>query len=216
MNAETIIEAVLTVWNRRYDQAVTMEDVKSRTRVNSVQQCRLLSVFCIRRMTRKTTIDIGKIFSRDHSTVVHSCKVIQGRIDMGFEEAQIVSEVVGLLGDIEDTDGVVENPAQRSLLRMYKAARRRANELDLELITLRGKVSEQRKEMAELRKLNDLLNEKLYGSQYVQPKNWTKEERRKLAEWRSQGIGAKQFGKSSGMRTDAPKVNISGDRNFAR
>ncbi len=57
---------------------VSIEDMQSRSRKKSITFPRQVAMFLSRKHTEETLADIGKVFNRDHSTVMHSIKVVSG------------------------------------------------------------------------------------------------------------------------------------------
>ncbi len=189
MTSERVIDAVLAAWNRRFDDCVTPAMVKSRTRLMNVAACRHICIYIMRKMTQRTIISIGQVFGRDHSTVVHSCSVIQSRVDRGDIEASIIHEAMMLLKDEADPmrNEQVETEAAMGVVQLYHKERRRADALEVALMGMRSKnndlrstISSLRAELVKLRQLRD-------ESEYIKPMNWTKEERKNLKRWREDG-----------------------------
>ena len=188
MTSERVIDAVTTVWNKRFEDCVTPEMVKSRTRLMNVSACRQICIYIMRKMTQRTTISVGKIFNRDHSTVIHSYNVIQDRVNRGEIEASIVHEAMMLIKDVDDPMQDDTSDAEMGVVQLYHKERRRADALEVALMglrskntELRAKIDRMRKELVDLRKFRD------YG-EYVKPMNWTADERRRLKEVRELGL----------------------------
>ena len=57
---------------------ISVDDLTSRSRKRSIAFPRQVSMFLARKYTEQGLADIGKAFNRDHSTVLHSIKVITG------------------------------------------------------------------------------------------------------------------------------------------
>lgn len=66
---------------------IPADDIKSKRRTKEIAQARHVSIYIINRVTTMTLDNIGKIFGRDHSTVLSSINVISLQIkkDSGFE-----------------------------------------------------------------------------------------------------------------------------------
>jgi chromosomal replication initiator protein len=70
LNARAISEMV----GRQF--AVSMGEMESKSRKKSITYPRQVAMYLSRKHTDQTLADIGKIFKRDHSTVLHAVKVI--------------------------------------------------------------------------------------------------------------------------------------------
>jgi chromosomal replication initiator protein len=57
---------------------VSVEDMQSRSRKKVLTFPRQVAMYLCRKYTQETLADIGKAFNRDHSTVLHSIKVVTG------------------------------------------------------------------------------------------------------------------------------------------
>jgi chromosomal replication initiator protein len=55
---------------------ISVSDLKSRSRKKSIAFPRQISMYLARKYTEQGLADIGKAFNRDHSTVLHSVRVI--------------------------------------------------------------------------------------------------------------------------------------------
>ena len=192
MNSERVIDAVLAVWNKRFEDCVTPAMVKSRTHLKNVATCRQICIYILRKMTQRTTISIGKIFDRDHSTVVHSCRVIQYCVDRGDIEASIIHEAVMLLKDVADPMREDDTQVEMSVVTLYHKERRRADSLEVALMGMRSKNNDLRSTIGRLRaevvKLRDKVSRLEDNVNYVKPMMWTKKEREDLKVIRSRGL----------------------------
>lgn len=56
---------------------VTKADLKSRKRNYDIKNARHIAIYLVYKYTEKTTNETGKIFDRDHTTVLHACKRIK-------------------------------------------------------------------------------------------------------------------------------------------
>ena len=59
---------------------VSVEDLRSKSRKQAISFPRQISMYLARKLTEQPLADIGKAFNRDHSTVVHSIRVINEAI----------------------------------------------------------------------------------------------------------------------------------------
>jgi chromosomal replication initiator protein len=57
---------------------VSMQDMKSRSRKKGLTFPRQVAMYLCRKHTQESLADIGKTFNRDHSTVLHSIKIVTG------------------------------------------------------------------------------------------------------------------------------------------
>ncbi len=58
---------------------VSVQDMQSRSRKKALTFPRQVAMYLCRKHTQETLADIGKVFNRDHSTVLHSIKVVTER-----------------------------------------------------------------------------------------------------------------------------------------
>ena len=58
---------------------VTVQDLRSKSRKKEVAFPRQVAMYLARKYTEQSLADIGKAFNRDHSTVLHSIKVVTDR-----------------------------------------------------------------------------------------------------------------------------------------
>jgi len=72
---------------------ISVEDMQSRSRKKALTLPRQVAMYLCRKHTHETLADIGRTFNRDHSTVLHSIKVITDRINRNTS----VNEQVKLL-----------------------------------------------------------------------------------------------------------------------
>ena len=55
---------------------INVEELKSRTRKRSVSFPRQIAMYLTRKYTDASLADIGKLYNRDHSTVLHAIRVV--------------------------------------------------------------------------------------------------------------------------------------------
>ena len=72
---------------------VSVQDMQSRSRKKAITFPRQVAMYLCRKHTQETLADIGKVFNRDHSTVLHSIKVVTGSTNKNIS----VNEQVRLL-----------------------------------------------------------------------------------------------------------------------
>jgi len=59
---------------------VTVDEILSRARVQPIAEARSYAIYLVREHMHLSQTAIGKIFKRDHATILYSCKVIKDRI----------------------------------------------------------------------------------------------------------------------------------------
>lgn len=77
---EKIVEAILTYFD------TTIEDIKRNSRVKLFVDIRMYLSYYLRKYTRLSIDDIGKIMNRDHATVIHMTKRM--KTEMFYKDAQ--------------------------------------------------------------------------------------------------------------------------------
>lgn len=82
-NVNTILDAVCEYYK------VSVEDVLSKSRKKEITQARQVAMFLSQKLAHTPSTSIGRLIGgRDHSTVLHSCKLVEKRIsnDRSFEK----------------------------------------------------------------------------------------------------------------------------------
>jgi chromosomal replication initiator protein len=59
---------------------VSVKDMQSKSRKKTVTTPRQIAMYLARKYTEESLVDIGKTFNRDHSTVLHSIKVVSTKL----------------------------------------------------------------------------------------------------------------------------------------
>ncbi len=72
---DTKVERILSAVSKKY--GVSVEDIKSKKKTDSVANARHTSIYIIRQLTDLSLKEIGKIFGRDHSTIISSINKIE-------------------------------------------------------------------------------------------------------------------------------------------
>lgn len=72
LNAQLISELVSSQFK------ISIQDMQSKSRKKKISFPRQMAMYLSRKHTDETLADIGRVFNRDHSTVMHSIKVISG------------------------------------------------------------------------------------------------------------------------------------------
>jgi len=74
LNASMISELVGGQFN------VSVKEMQSKSRKKAVTTPRQIAMYLARKYTEDSLVDIGKVFNRDHSTVLHSIKVVSNKL----------------------------------------------------------------------------------------------------------------------------------------
>ena len=72
---DAMVEKILLHISKKY--GVTVDDIKSKKKTDSVAGARHVAIYIIRKLTDLSLKEVGKIFGRDHSTVVFSVNKIE-------------------------------------------------------------------------------------------------------------------------------------------
>ena len=72
---DAMVEKILLHVSKKY--GVSVEDIKSKKKTDSIAGARHVSIYVIRKLTDLSLKEIGKIFGRDHSTVISSINKIE-------------------------------------------------------------------------------------------------------------------------------------------
>ena len=67
---DAMVDRILTAISKKY--GVTVEDLKSKKKTDSIAKARHIAVYVIRKLTSLSLDETGKIFGRDHSTALYS------------------------------------------------------------------------------------------------------------------------------------------------
>jgi chromosomal replication initiator protein len=72
--ANTIIRSIC------FDRNITKTEISSKSRLKEICEARQLSIYFIRKNTELPLKEIGKLFNRDHATVMHSIQSIENQL----------------------------------------------------------------------------------------------------------------------------------------
>ena len=72
---DAMVEKILKHVSRKY--GVSVEDIKSKKKTDSIASARHISIYIIRKLTDLSLKEIGKVFGRDHSTVISSINKVE-------------------------------------------------------------------------------------------------------------------------------------------
>ena len=94
--SDAMVEKILSKTSKKY--GVSVEDIKSKKKTDSIANARHIAIYIIRNLTDLSLKDIGKIFSRDHSTVLSSIH----KIDINIRTVNnFESEINALMKEIK-------------------------------------------------------------------------------------------------------------------
>ncbi len=72
------IEKIFDLVSRKF--GVSEEEIRGKKRNDNIAKARHMCIYLIRHLTELSLSDIGKLFSRDHATVIASIKYVEGQI----------------------------------------------------------------------------------------------------------------------------------------
>jgi chromosomal replication initiator protein len=91
--ANTTIENIQQVVANHFSLSIT--DLKSKKRTKTIVHPRQLAMYIIKTITEFTTTDIGQAFGgRDHTTVLHSLKMIEDRLQSDPGEDRLIQNLI--------------------------------------------------------------------------------------------------------------------------
>ena len=70
-----MVEKILTYVSKKY--GVSVDDIKSKKKTDSIAGARHVSIYIIRKLTDLSLKEIGRVFGRDHSTIISSINKIE-------------------------------------------------------------------------------------------------------------------------------------------
>ena len=92
-----MVEKILSVVSNHF--GVSIEDIKSKKRTQNVSSARQTAIYIIRNLTSLSQDEIGKIFGRDHATVIFAISKIETNIKTknktGAEIKNLIKEIKG-------------------------------------------------------------------------------------------------------------------------
>ena len=65
--------------------SLTTEDVTGKSRKREIVKARFIAIYIIRTETDFKLSAIGKIFNRDHSTILHSIRIINNTLTLKYD-----------------------------------------------------------------------------------------------------------------------------------
>ena len=72
--SSAMVEKILSHTSKKY--GISVEDLKSKKKTDSIASARHVAIYIIRSLTDLSYKDIGKVFGRDHSTIISSVNKI--------------------------------------------------------------------------------------------------------------------------------------------
>jgi chromosomal replication initiator protein len=92
---DAMIERILQSVSKKY--GISIDDLKSKKKNDSIANARHVAIYIIRKLTELSLKDTGKIFSRDHSTVLSSI----GKVEINIKTVNnYESEINALIKEI--------------------------------------------------------------------------------------------------------------------
>ena len=89
------VDKILTVVSNKFN--VTVDDMKSRKRTSNIATARHTSIYVIKKLTGSSLQSIGRIFGRDHTTVMNSLDTVEKKIATEVSYEQQVSEIIKII-----------------------------------------------------------------------------------------------------------------------
>ncbi len=99
-NAEPIsvtVEKIFSAVDKKYN--VKKSDLTGKSRVKEIANARHIAIYLIRTLTEMSLPNIGKIFNRDHATVMSSLDNVEKRLD---ESQQFENEINDIIKEIKE------------------------------------------------------------------------------------------------------------------
>ena len=94
---DAMVEKILMHVSKRY--GISVDDIKSKKKTDSIANARHISIYIIRKLTDLSLKDIGKVFDRNHSTIISSINKIELNIktvkNFEGEINQLIKEIRG-------------------------------------------------------------------------------------------------------------------------
>ena len=90
-------DKIISIVAKRYD--ISKDDILSKKRDQNIAYARNVSIYVIRSVTQMSFPEIGKIFNRDHSTIMSSNKVIQEKVASNQLTELEINEIIRELSE---------------------------------------------------------------------------------------------------------------------
>ena len=95
---DAMVEKILLHTSKKY--GVSVDDIKSKKKTDSIANARHIAVYIIRKLTDLSLKEIGKVFGRDHSTIISSIN----KIDINIQTVKNYESEINML--IKEIKGV--------------------------------------------------------------------------------------------------------------
>ena len=89
------IDKILNVVSNRY--GIPVEDLKGRKRTSNVASARHIAVYVIKKLTDRSLPAIGKVFGRDHTTIMSSLDAVEKRLSIEPSFEPELNEIIRLV-----------------------------------------------------------------------------------------------------------------------
>ena len=89
------VDKILTVVSGKFD--VSVDEIKSRKRTSNIASARHTSIYVIKKLTDSSLPANGRIFGRDHTTVMNSLDAVEKRISSEPAYDQQVKEIIRIV-----------------------------------------------------------------------------------------------------------------------
>lgn len=189
MRSEEIIGVILDVYGTHWGKAITIDEVRGKSRLRYVVEARQMCCYVLREHFGYGPSAIGDAVNRDHATVIYSHDAVRVRVKAAQEEAVIVSKVLdaakGLLY-AEDGDPAQEDERESIMARLYRKEHRRNAALMADINRERATVMALRNKIIGMRKRIEELERAVQDADTLEPDEWTPEQRKRLEELRKE------------------------------
>ena len=89
---DILIDRIISTVSKYY--GVEIEELKSKKKTDAVANARHIAIYIIRKLTDKSFSEIGKIFGRDHSTVMASCERVSTNIKTMIKTESDIKKII--------------------------------------------------------------------------------------------------------------------------
>ena len=89
---DILIDKIISTVSSYY--GVSVEELKSKKKTDTVANARHVAIYIIRKLTEKSYKEIGAIFSRDHTTVMASCERVVTNIKTMIKAESDVKKLI--------------------------------------------------------------------------------------------------------------------------
>ena len=72
---------------------ISPEDILGKSKIKNIANARQIAVYLIRKLTGLTLEDIGKVFDRDHSTILHSIRKVEDSLPTTPELSDMIRDI---------------------------------------------------------------------------------------------------------------------------